>query len=98
VYSARLISAHARDRARTQTGDSVMATGLSQHASRLGHAYTQPSDERGSRAEQHTQATGSPFAIFSAFAGGLALVLSTGSLLASVAYLAHLIDTSWQLF
>jgi hypothetical protein len=60
------------------------------------HGYTHPSDERGSLAEQRTN--GSPFAIFSAFASGLALMISTGSLLASVAYLAHLIDTSWQLF
>jgi hypothetical protein len=72
-----------------------MATALSQHASALGRHYAYPS---GSHREQHAHTGGSPFAIFSGFAAGLGLIISTGSALASVAYLAHLINTSWQLF
>jgi hypothetical protein len=71
-----------------------MATGLLQGASHHGHPSVHaPSDRHGSDA-QH----GSPLEIFRAFASGLALLAVTGAAMAAVAHLAHLINTSWQLF
>jgi hypothetical protein len=63
-----------------------MVTALPQRASHAGHRFS----------SAHAQ-PGSPLAIFSGFASGIGLLLVTGSMLASVAYLAHLINTSWQL-
>lgn len=65
-----------------------MATGLTQHASQHGHSFFHAHDT------QH----GSPLEIFSSFAYGVSLVAVTAAALGAVAHLAHLINTSWQLF
>lgn len=41
---------------------------------------------------------GSPLAVFRSVASGAALIAVTGALLAAVAQLAHLINTSWQIY
>jgi hypothetical protein len=69
-----------------------MASAFSHHMSHAGHTYSNV------RAPDSVEGHGSPLAIFTGFAATASLVLVTGSALGSVAYLAHLINTSWQLF
>jgi hypothetical protein len=72
-----------------------MATALSQHVSHAGHTYS--NHARNVRAPDSVTGHGSPLTIFTGFAAATSLLLVTGSALGSVAYLAHLINTSWQL-
>jgi hypothetical protein len=64
--------------------------------SHSGHAYG--SETRDVRTSDEVDRQGSPLSIFAGFAAATSLLLVTGSALGSVAYLAHLINTSWQLF
>lgn len=68
-----------------------MAAGFTHHVSPLGPRYSQ-------RSERQPETHGSPLTIFRSFAASVALVVTTGSALASVVYLAHLINTSWQIY
>lgn len=46
----------------------------------------------------HDTQHGSPLEIFTGFVYGVGLVVVTAAALGAVAHLAHLINTSWQLF